>query len=106
MTTFNEYQENIRQFISYNRQMGPFATIMLLYQNVGILSQKIYSLLNSENSEISDEDKIKIAISIGDALSDLTNMASDLQINMNDIIALNLRKYQLSNNTTNNTINN
>ena len=91
-----EYQENISQFIDYHKELGPFQLILRLSNNVGILSNKLYNILNTTNGEFTDEEKIKIAISLGDILQDIANMASDLNITLDEVIALNIKKIELS----------
>jgi len=54
-------------------------------------------LHNGENGVFSDEEKAKVAISLGDILNNITNMASDLNISLDEIIALNLKKIELQN---------
>ncbi len=93
---FNEYQDNIRPYIDYHSELGPFQVILDLTSNVGILSNKLYKVLNNgENGRFSDEEKAKVAISLGDILNNISNMASDLNISLEEIIALNLKKIEL-----------
>ena len=95
---FSEYQDNIRPYIDYHLELGPFQIILDLTNNVGILSNKLYNVLNNgENGVFSDEEKAKVAISLGDILNNITNMASDLNISLDEIIALNLKKIELQN---------
>ena len=95
---FSEYQDNIRPYIDYPLELGPFQIILDLTNNVGILSNKLYNVLNNgENGVFSDEEKAKVAISLGDILNNITNMASDLNISLDEIIALNLKKIELQN---------
>ena len=63
--------------------------------NVGILSSKLHTVLEDDRGSFTDLAKNKIAISVGDALSDLCNICSDLGITMDEVIALNLRKQSM-----------
>ena len=91
----SEYQAQIRNYIDYHVELGPFSVILDLVNNVGILSEKLHSVLEEKRGTFSDLDKNKVAISIGDILFDLTNMCSDLGINMDEVISLNLRKQSM-----------
>ena len=95
MENFNEYQDTIRQFVTYNRELGPFAVIMDLMSNVGILSGKLYNSLNDANGEFTNDEKLKIAISLGDILNNISNISADLNISMNEIISLNIKKLEM-----------
>ena len=97
-----EYQNNISQFIDYHKELGPFQVILRLSNNVGILSNKLYNILNTTNGEFTDEEKVKIAISLGDILQDIANMASDLNITLDEVLALNIKKIELSQRNINN----
>ena len=94
---FNVYQENARQFANYHKELGPFSVILDLISNVGILGNKLYMALENNEGGFSDEEKAKVAISLGDIINNISNIASDLNINMDEIIALNLRKLTLMN---------
>ena len=91
----NEYQENIRQFANYHKELGPFQVILSLQNNVGILSGKLWNILENKNGEFTDEEKIKLAISLGDIINDVSNMASDLNASLDEILALNLKKIEM-----------
>ena len=92
----NEYQDNVSQFADYHKELGPFQLILRLSNNVGILSDKLYNILQDKHGEFTDEEKIKIAISLGDIINDVANMASDLNITLEEILAINTKKIELS----------
>ena len=92
----NEYQDNIRQFANYHKELGPFEVILSLQNNVGLLSGKLHNILETGNGEFSDEEKVKLAISLGDILNDIANMASDLNITLDEVLALNIKKIELA----------
>ena len=58
MSDFNTYQDNIRQFAIYHKELGPFSVIMDLMNNVGILSNKLYNVL-ADISLFMDKIKVK-----------------------------------------------
>ena len=94
---FNTYQENARQYANYHKELGPFSVILSLVGNVGSLSNKLYAALEGHDGGFSDEEKLKVAISLGDIIYDISNIAADFQINLDEIIAINLRKLQMMN---------
>lgn len=91
-----DYQDNISQFVDYHKELGPFQIILRLTNNVGILNSKLYNILNNTNGEFTDEEKLKIAISLGDIINDVAHMATDLNITLDEVLALNIKKIELS----------
>ena len=88
----NEYQTQIRNFSDYPIDVGPFTVILDLQKNVGNLSDKLNKVLVKDHGSFSREDKFKVAISLGDVLNNISNIATDLGLSMNDIISINLTK--------------
>lgn len=88
----NEYQTQIRNFVEYPVEIGPFTVILDLQKNVGTLSDKLNKVLVSDHGSFSREDKFKVAISLGDVLNNISNIATDLGLTMNDIVSINLTK--------------
>ncbi len=91
----NDYQNNIRNFINYPPEIGPFTVILSLQDNLGKLSEKINKSLIEEHGGFTKEGRTKIAISLGDILFDISNMAYDLGYTLNDIISLNIMKHTM-----------
>ena len=60
----NEYQTQIRNFIEYPVEVGPFTVILELQKNIGNLSEKLNKVLINDHGSFSQEDKIKVAISL------------------------------------------
>jgi t-SNARE complex subunit (syntaxin) len=92
----NEYQTQIRNFIEYPVEVGPFTVILELQKNVGNLSEKLNKVLINDHGSFSQEDKIKVAISLGDILNNISNIATDLSLSMNDVISINMTKLSKS----------
>ena len=88
----NEYQTQIRNFAEYPVDIGPFTVILDLQKNVGILSDKLNKVLVVDHGSFSREDKFKAAISLGDILNNISNIATDLGLSMDDVISINLTK--------------
>lgn len=96
----NDYQDNVRQFSTYHKELGPFQLILDLTYNTGVLNNKLYNILQDKQGEFTNEEKIKLAISLGDIINNIANMASDLNITMEEILALNIKKIELSQKNT------
>ena len=86
----NDYQLQIRNFIEYPLEIGPFSVILDLQKDVGTLSEKLNKVLVENHGSFEHKDKFKVAISLGDILFDISNIATDLGYTLNDIISLNL----------------
>lgn len=93
----NEYQAKIREHINYPQEIGPYSIILALSQDLGRLSEKLNNVLINDQGNFDKKEAMKVAISLGDVLFDITNMASDLGFAMSDIISLNLMKYTKNN---------
>lgn len=92
----NDYQNQIRDYVDYPLELGPFSIILSLQKNVGKLSEKLNDSLMNDHGQFTKEQTMKCIISLGDILFDLTNIATDLGYTMNDVISLNLTKHRLS----------
>lgn len=92
----NDYQKQIRDYINYPVELGPFSVILSLQNNVGNLSLKLNDALTKDHGSFTKETKTKAAISLGDILFDLSNIAYDLGLSLNEIISLNLMKHRMN----------
>lgn len=91
-----EYQNILINFKNYPTELGAYYDILSLTRELGILSDKVLSTLQDPNYELTEKDKQKIGISIGDMMYWLVNMATDLGLHIeDDIVSLNLRKLNL-----------
>ena len=95
----NDYQTQIRNFAEYPIDIGPFTVILELHKNVGILSSKLNKVLVDDHGSFSKEDKFKVAISLGDILNNISNIATDLGLTMDDIVSINLTKNSNNSNS-------
>ena len=89
----NDYQNEIRKYVNYPLELGPFTVILDLQSDIGKLSNKLNKVLVDNHGEFTKENKFKTAISLGDILFNITNIATDLGYTLNDIISINLMKY-------------
>ena len=92
----NDYQKQIRDWIDYPLELGPFSIILSLQNNVGNLSAKLNDALINDHGSFTKENGMKAAISLGDILFDLANISYDLGYSMNDIISMNLMKRKMA----------
>lgn len=94
----NEYQDNLVNYLDNPTgyaELGPFYTILVAQSNLGKLSEKLKDIMNKDTVHIDEREKMNLSISIGDLLSNLTMMATSLELKLNDIASLNLRKLSL-----------
>ena len=91
----NDYQKQIRDYIDYPLTLGPFSVILDLQNNVGNLSAKLNDALIKDHGSFTKETKTKAAISLGDILNNVCNIAYDLGFDMNDVIGMNITKHNM-----------
>jgi len=91
----NEYQNQTINFRPYPPELGPFFNTICLQNDIGNLSEKIKELIQNPNQSIDRQYALKIAINLGDILGHVSNLANDIDITLEELCALNLRKLQL-----------
>lgn len=89
----NEYQDKIKEYVNYPKEIGPYSTILALMQDAGKLSEKLNNTLINDRGSFDKKSSLNVLISLGDILFDICNMTSDLGYTMNDVISLNLMKH-------------
>lgn len=92
----NEYQKQIRKYADYPQELGPFTVIMSLQSDLGRLAEKLNKSLVEDHGSFTNEDKIKVLISLGDILFNVSNIATDLGYTLTDVMSLNITKYAKS----------
>ena len=88
----NDFQTQARHFVDYPVQIGPYASILSLSNNTGILSQKLYDTLKHIETPFTENEIKKMSITIGDILYDISNLCTDLGLTLDECAALNIRK--------------
>lgn len=91
----NDYQKIIRDYIDYPVEIGPFSVILDLQNNVGALANKLNNALIQDHGNFTKITKTKTAISLGNILDNICNIAYDLGFSMNDIIGMNITKHNM-----------
>ena len=78
-------------------ELGPYAIILNLQEDIGTLSGKLRVLIDaiSMQGNLTKEDKQRIGITIGDVLFDIANMTTDMQLSLEEIALLNIRKHEI-----------
>lgn len=92
---FNTYQETVHNLSDYKKEIGPFSMILAIIKDTGTISEKLRYILEDNDGSFNDEDKVRIAISLGDIINDVANMASDLGITLEEVIAINMKKMEM-----------
>lgn len=91
----SEYQQIVQNFAFYPRDLGPYYTTMGAMSTLGKLAERLRISLKNNNGKISQNDKTKIALAIGDVMYYLSCTATDLNISLNDICTTNIRAKSL-----------
>ena len=93
----NEYQDKCRLYYESPRELGPYSTILSMMSSVAEVSEILKECLDKKHGDISDMEQLKINVSIGDCLFQLTNLAADVGLSLNNVMMTNIRKHQLIN---------
>ena len=91
---FIEYQENAKKTAIYSGALNKdYAYLMLgMVGETGELADKIKKILRDKNGTISEQDKIELKKELGDVLWYFANLATELNISMEDIAKSNIEK--------------
>ena len=92
---FNEYQDNAKVYARYHKELGPFSVILDMQSNMGKISGKLFNILENNQGTFNDEERARLAISLGDLMFNIANIADDLGITFEEILSLNLKKLEL-----------
>lgn len=90
-----EFQTQLYNFNDYPTDLGPYYTVLGLYEEVGVLSEKLKNSLKDNDGAFSERDIQKLQITIGDIIFYLTRMCIDIGINLDDVLDICLRKQNL-----------
>ena len=96
-TDFIYRYEVVKQLTNYNSTLIDEleALILDLQSEVGKLSEKLNEALVKDHGSFTKITKTKAAISLGDILNNVCNIAYDLGFSMNDIIGMNITKHNM-----------
>lgn len=90
-----EFQTQLRNFNDYPLELGPYYTILGIYEELGKLSEKLRTSLKDNDGKFSERDLQRLQISIGDIMFYLVRMCIDMGVDVNDVLDLCLRKQNL-----------
>jgi NTP pyrophosphatase (non-canonical NTP hydrolase) len=91
----HEYQSLLDNYAMYPEELGPFYLILNTQESVGELSKKLKEFMAKDIIEIDNRDKTNLSITIGDIIANLTLMATSLDLDLQDILSINIRKLSL-----------
>jgi len=95
MIDVNQYQENVVSYNDYPKELGPYYSVMGIMAVTGTLAEKVQALLQTQDGKIDKRYAMKMAISLGDILRYISCMAADLNISMDEIMSINLKKLEM-----------
>ena len=95
MLDINQYQENVVSYNDYPSDLGPYYSVMGIMAVTGTMAEKVLGLLHTSDGKIDKRYAMKMAISLGDILRYVSCMASDLNMSMDEIMAINLKKLEM-----------
>jgi len=90
-----DLQSQARAYADYEFGLGPYYSILGLTEEVGKINEKLRVILKNNQGSFSNDDIIKLEISIGDAMFWLLNMISDIGVSIEETAALMLKKQLL-----------
>lgn len=89
----SEYQAFANQYPDYIKELGPYYIVYNLFGSVGQLAEKLKSILDKNDKEgLTDQDRYKLAIIVGDIFKILTDLAKEIDIPIDEILMLNMKK--------------
>ena len=91
--TFNDYQKTTRETAIYKD--GIFYPALGLCGESGEVTDKIKKIYRDNNGIISEDNKEQLVKEMGDVLWYLANMATDLNVTLEDVARKNLEKIQI-----------
>ena len=91
--TFNDYQKTAKETAIYKD--GIFYPVLGLCGESGEVADKIKKIYRDNNGIISEDNKEQLVKEMGDVLWYLANMATDLNVTLEDVARKNLEKIQI-----------
>jgi NTP pyrophosphatase (non-canonical NTP hydrolase) len=88
------YQAAARATAIYPREPHLMYPALGLCGEAGEVAEKIKKVLRDKNNEWSPEDRMDVAKELGDVMWYVSNLASDLKIDLGEVLEINLKKLQ------------
>ncbi len=93
--TFNDYQEETNKTAIYpDKGNNVIYPILGLAGETGEVADKVKKIWRDKNNIISEEDKLEIKKEMGDILWYLSQLATELQIDFDDVASTNVLKIK------------
>lgn len=93
--TFNDYQEETNKTAIYpDKGNNVVYPILGLAGETGEVADKVKKIWRDKNNIISEEDKLEIKKEMGDILWYLSQLATELQIDFDDVASTNVLKIK------------
>ena len=92
--TFNEYQKTSRQTAIYPPEHGVIYPALGLASEAGEVAGKVKKALRDDQGKISEQRREKIKDELGDVLWYVAQLATDLNLDMEEVAAGNIGKLQ------------
>ena len=89
----NEFQETVKNYVLYPRELGPFYHILSMTTDIGKLSESLRTKLE-EQSDFNDRERLMMAITLGNILYSIASIASNINMPFDQIAALSITKKQ------------
>lgn len=90
---FDKYQKESRKTAIYPNMDNNFIyPILGLVGESGEVAEKVKKVIRDENSSITDKKREELKKELGDVLWYLANFATELNLSLNDIAKLNIKK--------------
>ncbi|HBA36343.1 TPA: hypothetical protein DCZ15_00550 [Candidatus Falkowbacteria bacterium] len=90
--TFSEYQRESRRTAKYTQQPLYIYPTLGLAGETGEVAEKIKKIIRDKNGLVDEQDRQDLSKELGDVLWYLTQIATELEINLEDVAAGNLEK--------------
>lgn len=92
--TFDEYQKIARTTAIYNNDLGAIYTALGLAGETGEVVEHIKKMVRDNNRLPTPERRADITKELGDVMWYVANLASDLDISLEDVVSTNLAKIK------------
>lgn len=90
--TFNQYAAKADVFATYNKELGPYYTILGLCGEVGEVANRLKKIYRDNNGVLTKEATKDLAYELGDVLWYISQSASQLGLTLEQIAELNIAK--------------
>lgn len=94
MIDIDNYQKECKKTAIYPTEYSVIYPVIGMCGETGEVAEKIKKIIRDKNSIFDETSKIEIMKELGDVMWYISNIATDLNVNMSDILTMNLDKIQ------------